>query len=411
MNQSLTKQQIQAWRMSIYFIFALPGLSMATWVSRTPEIRHTLGATTAELGWIIFGMSVGAIIGLTCASHLIAKKGARFSMVTGVAISAIGLLTVSLGVSVLTQSSLVFLGLGIFGFGNGICNVAMNVEGTAVEGATQKSLLTGFHAAFSVGTLVGAIIGSAAIKSSIPVPVHLLGIAFLTVAVMGSLSKYVPIGTGKEDRSQPNAVPMGFKERMAIWKEPRTLLISLIVLGMAFAEGSANDWLPILMVDGYDVSPATGSFAFGLFVGAMTIGRMVGGRVLDRWGRVFVLRVSSLLAIAGLLIVIFGGNVPIAMIGIVMWGLGAAFGFPVGLSAAGDDPRGVAVRVSAVASAGYFAFLVGPPFLGFLGEKIGLLHALFVVLVTVTIAGMLAHAAKPPGRDDLMRKQDSLCEK
>lgn len=124
-----------------------------------------------------------------------------------------------------------------------------------------------------------------------------------------------------------------------------------------------------------------------------------------------MLRVSSLLAIAGLLIVIFGGNVPIAMIGIVMWGLGAAFGFPVGLSAAGDDPRGVAVRVSAVASAGYFAFLVGPPFLGFLGEKIGLLHALFVVLVTVTIAGMLAHAAKPQGREDLMRKQDSLCEK
>ncbi|MHA2961232.1 MFS transporter [Priestia megaterium] len=398
MNYSLDRQQIKLWHLSIYFIFALPGFSMASWVSRTPTIRDALGASTAQMGWIIFGMAVGSIVGLMSASHLIAHKGGRFVMVTGLVISSIGLIIVGVGGSWIINSIIVFLGLAIFGFGNGICDVAMNVEGTAVEGVTKKSLLTGFHAAFSVGTLLGAIVGSVATKSGVSVPVHITFAAIVTVLSIIFLARFVPIGTGKENNDDSNEPPMSARERMAVWKEPRTILISIIVLGMAFAEGSANDWLPLIMVDGYNVTPTMGSFAFGLFVAAMTIGRAIGGLLLDRLGRVLVLRISALLAIVGLLIVIFGGNYKFATIGIVLWGLGAAFGFPVGLSAAGDDPRGVAARVSAVATAGYLAFLVGPPFLGFVGEMIGLLRALIVVLITVTIAGLLSQAAKPIGK-------------
>ena len=398
MNYSLDRQQIKLWRLSIYFIFALPGFSMASWVSRTPTIRDALGASTAQMGWIIFGMAVGSIVGLMSASHLIAHKGGRFVMVIGLVISTIGLIIVGVGGSWIINSIIVFLGLAIFGFGNGICDVAMNVEGTAVEGVTKKSLLTGFHAAFSVGTLFGAIVGSVATKSGVPVPLHLTFVSVVIVLCIIFLSRFVPLGTGKEDNSDSNGTSMSARERMAVWKEPRTILISIIVLGMAFAEGSANDWLPLIMVDGYNVTPTMGSFAFGLFVAAMTVGRAIGGLLLDRLGRVLVLRISALLAIVGLLIVIFGGSYTFATIGIVLWGLGAAFGFPVGLSAAGDDPRGVAARVSAVATAGYLAFLVGPPFLGFVGEMIGLLRALIVVLITVTIAGLLSQAAKPIGK-------------
>ncbi|MEM5003231.1 MFS transporter [Priestia megaterium] len=398
MNYSLDRQQIKLWRLSIYFIFALPGFSMASWVSRTPNIRDALGASTAQMGWIIFGMAVGSIVGLMSASHLIAHKGGRFVMVTGLFISSIGLIIVGVGGAWIVNSIIVFSGLAVFGFGNGICDVAMNVEGTAVEGVTKKSLLTGFHAAFSVGTLFGAIAGSVATKSGVSVPIHITFAAIVTVLSIIFLARFVPKGTGKENNDDSNEPPMSARERMAVWKEPRTILISIIVLGMAFAEGSANDWLPLIMVDGYNVTPTMGSFAFGLFVAAMTIGRAIGGLLLDRLGRVLVLRISALLAIIGLLIVIFGGSYEFATIGIVLWGLGAAFGFPVGLSAAGDDPRGVAARVSAVATAGYLAFLVGPPFLGFVGEMIGLLRALIVVLITVTIAGFLSQAAKPIGK-------------
>ncbi|QHW33831.1 MFS transporter [Paenibacillus rhizovicinus] len=391
----LNGRQIQLWRMAIYFIFALPGFAIASWVSRTPTIRDDLGATTSQMGWIIFGLAIGSIIGLTLSSHLIAHKGGRFVMIAGLVISSIGLVIVGLGGSWLTNGIVVFLGLAVFGFGNGICDVAMNVEGTAVERAARKSLLTGFHAAFSVGTLLGAMAGSAAIKLGIPVPVHMaLAVAVILLSILYAY-RLVPAGTGKETGGESAEPPMRASERMAIWKERRTILIGIIVLGMAFAEGSANDWLPLVMVDGYKVTPALGSFAFGLFVAAMTIGRAAGGKLLDRFGRVVVLRASALFAIAGLLIVIFGHSYGIAASGIVLWGLGAAFGFPVGLSAAGDDPRGVAARVSAVSTAGYLAFLVGPPLLGIIGDSVSLLRALIVVLVAVTVAGLLSQAAKP----------------
>jgi MFS family permease len=212
------------------------------------------------------------------------------------------------------------------------------------------------------------------------------------------LSRLIPVGTGKETGGDSTEPPMSAKERMAVWKERRTVLIGIIVLGMAFAEGSANDWLPLIMVDGYNVSPATGSFAFGLFVAAMTVCRMAGGMLLDRFGRVVILRASAILAFAGLLIVISGQSYAFAVIGVVLWGFGAACGFPVGLSAAGDDPRGVAARVGAVSTLGYLAFLVGPPVLGIIGESVGLLRALIVVLIAVTLAGILAQASKPVGK-------------
>jgi len=80
----------------------------------------------------------------------------------------------------------------------------------------------------------------------------------------------------------------------------------------------------------------------------------------------------------------------------VLWGLGSALGFPVGMSAAADDPKTAAARVSAVATIGYVAFLIGPPLLGFLGENFGLLNSLLVVLVLVTVAGLASGSAREP---------------
>ncbi|RKP48958.1 MFS transporter [Cohnella endophytica] len=396
MNRSLTNRQIWHWRIAIYFIFALPGFTIASWVSRTPAIRDALGATTSQMGWIILGMSIGAIVGLTSASHLIAHKGGRFVMMTGLSINAVGLLAVGICGTLLTNSMMLFVGLAVFGFGHGICDVAMNVEGTAVEKVAQKSLLTGFHAAFSVGTLLGSLAGTGAVRIGISVPIHLaIAVAVLLFTTL-YVYRLVPAGTAKE-AGDSKVKSMNVKERMAIWKERRTILVGIIVLGMAFAEGSANDWLPLLMVDGYKVTPAMGSFSFGVFVAAMTLCRAVGGKLLDRFGRVVILRASAISAIIGLLLVIFGHNHVVAIVGIVFWGVGAACGFPVGLSAAGDDPRGVAARVGAVSTVGYIAFLVGPPVLGLIGQSVGLLRALIVVLIAVVVAGLLSQAAKPLG--------------
>ena len=124
------------------------------------------------------------------------------------------------------------------------------------------------------------------------------------------------------------------------------------------------------------------------------MGRVAGIRALDRFGRVPVLRASALLALIGLAMVIFLDQPVLVTVGIISWGLGSALGFPVGMSAAADDIRFAAARVSAVATIGYIAFLAGPPLIGFLGQRVGLLNALMVVLVFIAIAGLASPAAR-----------------
>ncbi len=134
---------------------------------------------------------------------------------------------------------------------------------------------------------------------------------------------------------------------------------------------------------------------FGFFVTAMTVGRVAGTQLLDRYGTVRVLRATALAAVIGLLLVVLGPNLPVAMVGAVIWGLGASLGFPVGMSAAADDPARAAVRVSAVASIGYTAFLAGPPAVGFLAQHVGVRGSLWLVLAVLVLALFLAPATAP----------------
>jgi MFS family permease len=170
----------------------------------------------------------------------------------------------------------------------------------------------------------------------------------------------------------------------------------VLVLAAAFTEGTANDWLAIALRDGYGASHAVGALGFAAFVTAMTVARLVGTRALDRWGRVPVLRATMLLSLVGSVMTVFGGSLPVAFAGALVWGAGASLGFPVGMSAAADDPLRAAQRVSVVATIGYTAFLAGPPLLGFLGDHVGTLRALLVVAAVAVPSLLVSRVAAPP---------------
>ena len=178
--------------------------------------------------------------------------------------------------------------------------------------------------------------------------------------------------------------------------EGRTLLVGLVVLAAALTEGAANDWLALAVVDGFDVPNAIGALGFTIFVAAMTIMRFVGTALLDRFGRVAVLRLCTGLAIVGLLTFTLVPSLPVALAGAVLWGMGAALGFPVGMSAAADEPARAAARISVVATIGYTAFLAGPPLLGLLADHIGYRHALLAILVPLVVGLLVIPFAAPP---------------
>ena len=394
-SPALTRPQITAWRNAVFVTFALSGLAVATWMSRVPAVRDQLGVSTTTLGFVLFGIAVGSMVGLTISSHAIAHVGTARTVLLALGIGVLGLPLAAVG-SALGSPFLVFLGLTVFGFGNGMCDVAMNVAGAANERALGRTIMPLFHALFSGGTVLGVGIGALAEAWKVPILVH---VSIITVVVLAATAVAVRFYQHEEHdvpESAASDAPRGWRSRLSAWLEPRTLLIGLIVLGMAFAEGSANDWLPLAMVDGHGLDNAAGAVVLAVFLAAMTTGRVAGSWVLDRFGRVPVLRGSAVLAAIGLAFLIFGPSPALAVVGAVFWGLGASLGFPVGMSAAADDPARAAARVSAVATIGYVAFLAGPPLIGFLADQIGLLWALSVVLVLVALAGVASSAAREP---------------
>ena len=372
----------------VYLVFIGSGLGFASWAARIPQVRAELDLTPAALGLVLLAIAAGSLIALPSAGVIVHRIGAAKTIVvmalifaTGIAIAGAG---VPLGIAPLV------LGLVLMGFGNGGWDVAMNVEAAAVEQQLKRSIMSRFHAGFSLGTVIGALLGAAMNALHVSVTVNLLLIALLlAVAVPLSTRSFLPAGTEAHDDRSRRTHPL------RAWIEPRTLLIGLFVLTMAFAEGTATDWVGVATIDSYGATAALGSLAYGVFVTSMTIGRWYGAQILDRFGRVPVLRASAASALLGLVIVVFGPSLGTAMVGTVLWGLGTALGFPVGMSAAADQQRYAAGRVSVVATIGYVAFLAGPPLVGLIGNQVGVLRALGVTAALLAIGLLVAGATGP----------------
>lgn len=379
-----TDTALARWRAALVVAFFGTGLGMATWVSRTPSIRDALTATTAEMGLIIAGLSVGSVVGIAVGGLLVARRGARFVVACGMSAIVLGVLVVGIGAA-LPHGVVVAAGLALFGYGMGSGEIGQNVEGVELEVAVGRSVVPSLHGCYSLGIFVGGLAGLAANAADLPVPVHLTLVSVLIGAGTVWLLRQLPASTGKTvHRDERGDVPDSSQHRASRpWLDARLLALAAIILGMALAEGSANDWLPLIVVDGYGLSESAGAIIYAFFGLSMAIGRLSGGRVIDRFGRAPVMRTSAVVAAAGIAAVSFAPNLWLGAAGVLLWGLGASLGFPVALSAAGDDPEHAAKRASAVATAGYAAFLVGPPILGLLGEHVGLRDAILVVMVAV----------------------------
>ncbi len=378
--------QTLAARNAVALVFALNGLLFATWISRIPEARSSLGLDNGQLGLLLLAIAAGSVLSMPTTGAAIDRFGTVGVVRYAGASSLVGLVLVSVALE--TQVVwLAALGLFLYGIGTGVWDVGMNVEGAAVEGELRRTVMPRFHAAFSLGTVAGSGVGAAAVGLGVPTPWHLLPLALLAVAMLlVSTRAFLP--------DQPVEHPGQRLSAWSAWREPRTLLIGLMVMALALTEGTANDWLALALVDGYDVEHWVGVAGFAVFVTAMTAGRMVGPVLLDRFGRVPVLWGTMVAAAGGVALIVFGQHVLLVVLGILLWGLGASLGFPVGMSAAGDDPRRAAARVSVVSTIGYAAFLAGPPLLGFVADHVGTLQALLVVALVLVPSALVVPSAR-----------------
>jgi predicted MFS family arabinose efflux permease len=368
------------------------GFAGSSWAARIPQVRDGLDLSPAHLGLVLLAIAAGSVVSLPLAGQIVAHFGSRRTITAMSVLLMVGLGGAAVGYRYGVAP--VWAGLFLFGFANGAWDVSMNVQGALVERRLGKPVMPRFHAGFSIGTVAGALTGAAAVALHVPVTGHLLVCAVLTTVVVifgvrGFLSD--EIGAGP---AHPRRVSR-LSTALAPWRESRTLLIGVFVLALAFTEGTGIDWVSVAVIDDYGAPAVVGTLAFAVFLSAMTVGRWYGPGLLDRFGRVPVLRALALVALLGLLLFVFGPATPFAFAGVLLWGIGGSLGFPVGMSAAADDPAHAAPRVSTVASIGYLAFLGGPPLIGFLGNHVTVQRGLIAVAALLALAVVLAGALKP----------------
>jgi MFS family permease len=398
MDSVLTRSQLVRWRTAVFAIFLASGLSIATWAARVPDIKHAVDVDNAQLGLMLLAGGIASILGVSVSSIILARFGARRGMLGAMILFGIGVAIIGFGTSVFAAPVVVTVGLLLWGFGNGAVDVMMNVEGAAIEKQSGKTILPLFHAFFSFGTVIGAGLGVLAIAIGMNVVVHLSIIAVLIIVIAVVSIANVPSRETNLDAAS-DGPKLTMRERLSItmsaWREPRTYALGVILLGMAFAEGGANDWLALGIVEGHGADKALGAAGLAVFSVSMTAVRVFGGPLVDRFGRVATLRVLAVTATVGLLLFILAPNVPLIFVGAALWGAGVSLGFPLGMSAAADDPAKAAARVSATATIGYIAFLAGPPLLGLISEHIGLLNTLYILVALIIASGLASPAARP----------------
>jgi predicted MFS family arabinose efflux permease len=390
-----------------YVAFIGCGFAFASWASRIPQVRDQLHLTSQQLGLVLLTLAAGSVIALVVAGVIVHGFHSRRTVAVMSVLLGAALAVVALGY--LGGVVLLVVGLFVYGFASATWDVAMNVQGAAVERLSGRAIMPRFHAGYSIGTVAGAVVGAVMVALRVPVTAHLLVVAVVVaVATPFAVRSFVPdiepdaepetaadVGTDGGADGTPARSSSGTASALRRWLEPRTLLIGLVVLAFAFAEGAGNDWISLALIDGYQQPAVVGTLGFAAFLAAMTAGRWFSDGILARYGRVTVIRSQGVLAIAGLLLFVFGQATALAFAGLLLWGVGASLGFPVGMSAAADDPAAAAGRVSVVASIGYCAFLAGPPLIGYVGQNVGVLRALLAVAVVLALAMSITGALRP----------------
>lgn len=375
-------------RLLLIGCYVLMGLMTSGWLARIPAVRDQLQLSTATLGALLLVGSVGALLTVTASGVLVQRIGSRRSLVLSTGVLGAGYALMGIGPG---AGSAAVLAVGIFlnGVGVSLANMVFNLESARIERAMGRTVIPHFHAGFSVGAVAGSAGGALASRLGISVTAQLTAVAVVAVVWRLASVRGVVLDPAADELAaaalRPAAGTSGGRlpSVLSAWTERRTVLIGVVVLAASLSEGSANTWLSLAVVDGFRKPESMGGVVLGLFVAAMTVVRLLGTRLIDRFGRVVVLRTSGLVSLVGLLAFGLAPSLPLACVGVVAWGFGAALAVPIGIAAASDDPRRAAARVALVSTFASGASIAAPPLLGLAAETMGARHMLLLVVVAM----------------------------
>ncbi|MGZ4269128.1 MAG: MFS transporter [Solirubrobacteraceae bacterium] len=373
-------------RGAVTAVFAINGLLFGSWAARIPAIRDRAGLTDGELGVALACIAVGAIAAMPLAGAAGARFGSRRATRTALVLSCIAVGVVALAPSLLALAALTVF----FGMAMGSLDVSMNAHGVAVESRYHRPILASFHAAFSLGGLAGGALGALAAAAGLDVRVH-LGLAAAGCAVVGLLWSRRFLGA--------DADAVGASEPTFVRPPARLLPLGALAFAGLLIEGASGDWCGVYLRVELGATAGVAALAFTGFSVTMTIGRLVGDRLVHRFGSTTVVRAGGAIAALGFTLALVASTPVAGIAGFACLGAGMSGIVPIVFRAAGHVPGLTAgMGLAAVSTTGYLGFLVGPPVIGGIAELVGLPNA----LVLLVLLGAVVFSLAPTTRRDTL---------
>ncbi|MCX5008729.1 MFS transporter [Streptomyces sp. NBC_00638] len=379
------ERHLRAARLATFAYFILNGFLMGMWIVHIPSLEQRVGIGHATLGWLLLLLGAGAFAGMQAVGPLTDRFGARTVVPLSAALCSATVALPGMAGNVWTLGA-ALLALGV---GNGCLDVSMNAHAVQVERAYARPVMSAFHATFSIGGVLAALVGARTLSWGWSPASTLLAVAALGLAA-SVLAAPALLRSDGAHAPEPGAGSPKVRRRTPrhIW------MLAVLALMIMLCEGVANDWSTLHLRRVLDAPPATAALAYGAFATAMTVGRLLADRLAERFGPIAILRYGASTAALGLAVAALSGWVPLALIGWAVFGAGLSGCVPQLFSAAGHaDQDAAGANVSRVAGLGYLGMLAGPAVIGplthFVPLNITFLLPVAFCVVAACAAGIL----------------------
>jgi MFS family permease len=376
-------------RAPVTVVFLVLGLSTGTWAARIPAIKAALHLSPGILGLCLLGPAAGSVLTMSLAGALMATVPPR-----RVVQCALLLLDGMLPVTTLVSSPWqLFAVLACWGAGLGVIDVGINVEGAAVQDRLGRRTMSGFHAAYSVGGLVGAGLGAVAAASGVSARADFIATG-VVVLVAGLVSAQL-FSAARPARHAGGPHDGPTVSRWPLWSWTLVFLAAM-AFGSFLAEGVAADWSAVYLHSSLAAPAGLAAVGFTVFSCAMTAGRLAGDRLADLFGPARLVRMSAGMAAVGFGVALFIGQVWSGLIGFALLGLGLSVVVPLVFTASARTGR-PGPNLALVTTAGYVGVLAGPALVGGVAQAIGLHAALGIDVILCAMCAALAGFVRPRG--------------
>ncbi|OBH17005.1 MFS transporter [Mycobacterium sp. E1715] len=366
-------------KIAVTAVFIAHAVGFSSWAAHIPAVKAGLGLSDAALGTALFGAPLGSVLA-TVASHWALPRWGSHRLIP---VTAAGYALAGTTVGLARSGPALFAALALWGMFQGGLDVAMNTQAGTVERLARAPIMARFHGMWSLGALLGALIGAACVGAGVGLTPQLAAVGLVALIVVGALARGLipdPAAASPRERSGRG------------WLTPTVAILAAVAFVSFLCEGAATDWSANYLRNVVGAGPGVAALSYAAYTLTMVLTRLGAIRLHSRLSARRLLPALALFGAAGLGVALAAANPVVAVAGFAALGVGVALLVPTAFSAAyGAGGAGSAIAI--VAATGWLGYLLGPPLIGHLADRVGLAAALVTIPVLMSVVAVAIRCA------------------